>query len=272
MKRIDTATAAFDKFGPGKNGFQNGDPLVGTPPTQLDADWFDGFQEAPARVVENIGWALDPADHDQLYKAIRKIAQDITDAAGRDADTLDGRDSTYFATAADLLAHIQDRSNPHAVTPAQIGAAPIDSPQFSGNPTAPTPPTADNDSSVATTAFVQAAIAAALQGSVGGGFTQSFADNGWCRMPNGLILQWGRLAAIRSEGSGPNVTFPISFPNNCLGVATMDWNRNASAQWIYVDCFVQLVSISPSAFATFVQNPGSDRNHWDGFFWIAVGY
>lgn len=39
--------------------------------------------------------------------------------------------------------------------------APLASPAFTGNPTAPTPATADNDTSVATTAFVKASIAAA---------------------------------------------------------------------------------------------------------------
>ncbi len=38
--------------------------------------------------------------------------------------------------------------------------APVDSPSFTGNPTAPTPATSDNDTSIATTAFVKNAIAA----------------------------------------------------------------------------------------------------------------
>ena len=37
--------------------------------------------------------------------------------------------------------------------------APIGSPAFTGDPTAPTPAYGDNDTSVATTAFVQAAVA-----------------------------------------------------------------------------------------------------------------
>lgn len=43
-----------------------------------------------------------------------------------------------------------------AAAVAAIGAAPLDSPVFTGSPTAPTPPTADNDNSIATTAFVKA--------------------------------------------------------------------------------------------------------------------
>jgi hypothetical protein len=50
--------------------------------------------------------------------------------------------------------------SPGAFTPAQWTLlAPLASPAFTGNPTAPTPSVGDNDTSVATTAFVQAARA-----------------------------------------------------------------------------------------------------------------
>jgi hypothetical protein len=42
---------------------------------------------------------------------------------------------------------------------ANLGGAPLASPVFTGNPTAPTPSTGDNDTSVATTAFVSTAVA-----------------------------------------------------------------------------------------------------------------
>jgi hypothetical protein len=43
--------------------------------------------------------------------------------------------------------------------------APLSSPIFTGDPHAPTPPAADNDTSIATTAFVQTAIANSVPGS-----------------------------------------------------------------------------------------------------------
>ncbi|WP_353809172.1 hypothetical protein [Agromyces sp. SYSU T00194] len=43
--------------------------------------------------------------------------------------------------------------------------APLASPAFTGNPTAPTPSASDNDTSIATTAFVQAALAALVDSS-----------------------------------------------------------------------------------------------------------
>ena len=47
-------------------------------------------------------------------------------------------------------------------TGGSTGTAPINSPVFTGDPQAPTPPPNDNDTSIATTAFVQAAVAPAL--------------------------------------------------------------------------------------------------------------
>jgi hypothetical protein len=54
------------------------------------------------------------------------------------------------------------------------GAAPLASPTFTGDPKAPTPSPGDNDTSIATTAFVTAAIAAAGGGS-GGSISVYFA-------------------------------------------------------------------------------------------------
>lgn len=42
--------------------------------------------------------------------------------------------------------------------------APLASPPFTGNPTAPTPPPGDNDTSIATTAWVKAEIASGVAG------------------------------------------------------------------------------------------------------------
>jgi len=45
-----------------------------------------------------------------------------------------------------------------------VGGAPLASPAFSGNPTAPTPAPTDNDTSIATTAFVQTVLASVTAG------------------------------------------------------------------------------------------------------------
>ncbi|HCM9121911.1 TPA: hypothetical protein N5K96_000528 [Enterobacter hormaechei subsp. oharae] len=73
MHRIDTPTAQADKFGPGKNGFTNGDPATGRRATDLNSDMWDAVQEEICNVVEKSGLALNKDQHDQLHQAIVKI-------------------------------------------------------------------------------------------------------------------------------------------------------------------------------------------------------
>ena len=39
----------------------------------------------------------------------------------------------------------------------------------------------------------------------------SLSEIGWCKLPNGLILQWGKA-------KGGRVNFPIAFPSKCFSV------------------------------------------------------
>lgn len=70
----------------------------------------------------------------------------------------------------------------------QIGTAyaPISSPVFTGNPTAPNPPVGDADTSVATTAFVSAAVAPVLN-NVGRNYIHNPLFNIWQRGAGGFI-------------------------------------------------------------------------------------
>lgn len=69
-----------------------------------------------------------------------------------------------------------------------------------------TPPTSDNSTKIATTAFVKSL------------FTASKQENGWEKDGvTGIIFQWGTWSINNSSGGATtNVTFPISFPNDCL--------------------------------------------------------
>lgn len=55
-----------------------------------------------------------------------------------------------------------------SITLTLAGKAPLASPAFTGNPTAPTPSPGDNDTSIATTAFVQGAVTSGVSGVVDG--------------------------------------------------------------------------------------------------------
>lgn len=79
MRRISTPTRELNKFGPGRDGFTNGDPIAGRVSTDLEADWFDALQEEVAAVAEYGGVALNPSDNTQLLQGIlRIIAEKLT--------------------------------------------------------------------------------------------------------------------------------------------------------------------------------------------------
>jgi hypothetical protein len=129
--------------------------------------------------------------------------------------------------------------------------APINSPTFTGTPTAPTPTFGDNSSKLATTAFVESAVSGGTSGAapinspvftgdpqaptppygdddtsiattafVVDAFTggQALSGNGFQKLPGGLTIQWGTfLATANSSGSG---SFPTPFSSSvfvCVG-------------------------------------------------------
>lgn len=99
------------------------------------------------------------------------------DGAGSnlDADLLDGQHGAYYAKQTDMTTETTRNDNQDAqiatnasnitfvsdsVTALDASKAPKDSPVFIGDPKAPTPAPGDNDTSIATTAFVAAALTA----------------------------------------------------------------------------------------------------------------
>ena len=130
------------------------------------------------------------------------------------------------------------------------------SPAFTGTPTAPTAAVATNSTQIATTAFVKSVVDSS------GSFTQSLAANGWTKLPNGLILQWGTTSAVSMDNPGVTINFPIAFPNACFSVTAtfMAYNTGGSG--------VQGVSsISKASFVVF-----NGQDAVGSFRWIAIGY
>ena len=48
---------------------------------------------------------------------------------------------------------------------------------------------------------------------------RSLTTNGYVKLSNGLVIQWGKTASIGTGGSAA-VTFPIAFPTNCAVVVS----------------------------------------------------
>ena len=63
--------------------------------------------------------------------------------------------------------------------------------------------------------------------SITQGFTQNLAETGWCKLPNGMILQWGKFNKGHGFVSNEQrlVTFPITFPNKVLFVGLTEFTN-----------------------------------------------
>ena len=135
--------------------------------------------------------------------------------------------------------------------------APLDSPRFIGEPRAPTPAGGDRSDRIATTDFVRNAINE-FGGEGGNGaaleFSELFDHSGYVKLPNGLIIQWGKFNICSwgssSDGGKSYVaekSYPITFPNMAFsviaqaGVMLTDVNGISSTY----DACQQTVSVYP---------------------------
>lgn len=112
-----------------------------------------------------------------------------------------------------------------------------------------------------TRALTPAKLAAALQGA-----NQSFAANGYQKLPGGLILQWGTVASIATSGDASQaVTFPMSFPNNTYGVFGI---VISPALTQVIGLYVNGVTLSG---ATFALDKNAAESVTVGLYWFAIG-
>lgn len=110
--------------------------------------------------------------------------------------------------------------------------APLASPAFTGTPTAPTPSNGDNDTQLATTAFVHNTIGGVLNKSVAGGanVTLTAAEAG-----NGILIFNGILTANITifVPDTPTRTWVVS--NNCSGGYSITMKISSSATGVAIN-------------------------------------
>lgn len=104
-------------------------------------------------------------------------------------------------------------------------SAPNDSPDFTGDPRAPTPALDDNDRSIATTAWVRALIAGVLNKSVAGGVNVSLTG---VESGNGILRFTGALTAHIAV-IVPNVSGLWIVKNSTTGAYTLTVKTAAGA-------------------------------------------
>jgi len=104
------------------------------------------------------------------------------------------------------LAQWTDATHIQGVTVASLGFAPLASPTFTGDPKAPTPATADNDTSIATTAFVKAqGYEVSINKGVANGYASldATAKVPAAQLPSYVddVVEYANLAAFPATGS-----------------------------------------------------------------------
>ncbi|WP_235775034.1 phage tail protein [Pectobacterium brasiliense] len=136
---------------------KNSPALTGTPTAPTTAQTANNTQIATTAFVKSAIAALingSPAALDTL--------QELANALGNDPHF----STTILNAIADVKTDAANKLNAHAsVLDAHPRYAPKDSPAFTGTPTAPTAASGSNDTQLATTAFVKAAVAALVNGS-----------------------------------------------------------------------------------------------------------
>jgi len=96
-------------------------------------------------------------------------------------------------------------------------------------------------------------------------FSCSKTQNGYTKLPNGLIIQWGRYDG--GEDEPVQINFPITFPTTCFSVViTM---QQVTCQGMFYTERLDIKEISNSYFK--VVRPG-DSITVHGFYWLAIGY
>jgi len=96
-------------------------------------------------------------------------------------------------------------------------------------------------------------------------FTQSLAGNGWTKLPNSLIIQWGYIMYLGSSGINGTVgNFPITFPNacRCMVVSDVGYGVNAAAAQ----------AISKTQFKVFGRTTVNANYVDTAVNWVAIGY
>ncbi|MFC1142338.1 hypothetical protein ACFGXH_12000 [Pasteurella multocida] len=275
----------------------------GVAPSYPGADWFNIVQAELLGVLTAGGINPDKANLNQLTLAIQQVVQNKVNTA------ISGKANTQHNHA---MSDISGLSN-------ALGAkAPLISPALTGTPTAPTANQSTNNTQIATTAFVKAAIAALVGSapasldtlqelanalgqdanfrntvlnqiagkanathshtanqitdfnqSVARQFTQNISENGWTKLPNALILQWGKKNHNSYPGErSETITFPIAFPVACLNIITTTHTSGAGAG----DSTANIIGKTRTNFNVATEGYGGATHQYRGYFWFAIGH
>lgn len=101
-------------------------------------------------------------------------------------------------------------------------------------------------------------------------FANTKNENGYTKLPNGIVLQWGKHAVFEETKAIATyaAVFPISFPNACLNISLSKIDAGGG------DVFNILSSPAPTktGFSFGVSDKGANPITGGHMFWWAIGY
>nr|WP_308415770.1 tail fiber protein [Pectobacterium brasiliense] len=198
---------------------KNSPALTGTPTAPTAASGSNDTQLATTAFVKAAVAALvngSPAALDTL--------QELANALGNDPNF----STTVLNAIADAKTDAASKLNAHAsIIDAHPRYAPKASPAFTGTPTAPTAASGSNDTQLATTAFVKAAVAALVNGSPAALDTLQELANALGNDPNFSTTVLNALAGkLAKDQNGADIPNAALFRKN-IGIIESAWGSKA---------------------------------------------
>jgi hypothetical protein len=184
------------------------------------------------------------------------------------ADMLDGQQASYYTGLIDAKAPIASPTftgTVGGITAAMVGLGNVNNTADTAKPVSTAQQTAldlkANLAGLATQVFSVANGASGNNAVNFGQFPSSLATNGYQKLPNGFIMQWGIQNSV-ANGATFSPSFPIAFPTACVFAVNIPTIVNGIAQMAPV-----VTAVSTTSFTGY-NTTGITNN----FRWFAIGY
>lgn len=260
--KIDSAGATPE------NEWTNGNPNTGTPATVQDAPWYNMVQRELIALAAAAGITPTKGDDDQLLEAFTVLGLPLLLKNGNSKFSLPlntgfGRMQRLDAGAAvlevlsgsaDSLASVRLRE-PGVSRAWQLSAGAASKElQFGFDP---------NGGGFGTKMTLDDAGILRILGQF------SLGASGWCRLTNGLLLQWGRYTtAINPADSSVAINFPLAFPTAVHHAMACPRNNVPNAN----NCaWVDVQATTLTQLTVYANYGGAGTSQLNGFYWIALG-
>ena len=98
--------------------------------------------------------------------------------------------------------------------------------------------------------------------------TESLAQNGYCKFPNGLLIQWGYVSSTTGMGT---VNFPVAFYNTSYSLSFAIQHNTTSSDYASVTVAYTSVATGSFGYKKGFVNGGTGSASTRPFYWQAIG-